>query len=377
MALSREQIAQQVSRKIASAAAGLSATHATVGFDGFVDHIIDVVDKRQDFQTYDAIPTIAAFGQKITAAAGESSNYELVTKQMKLGGNGPIMANALAAFGLAINYIGILGSPAIHPVFEELARRARVISLGEPGHTMALEFSDGKLLLGNVQTCLDVNWNKLMERVGKEQLSKLIGESKLVGLVNWTMLPCMTEIWRKMQSEIWPALPAGDRMLFVDLADPEKRRPADITEALNQLTAFQKQVGVTLGLNLKEAVEILEVLHLPKQTHHEAAIEQYARAIREKLNLTCVVIHPRRAAAAATAEASARFEGPFVQQPKISTGAGDHFNAGFCLGRLLGMNLEESLCCGVATSGYYVRTAHSPSAAELSEFIAHLPPPQG
>lgn len=376
MALSREQIAQQAGRKVASAAAGLSSTHATIGLDGFVDHIIDVVDKRHDFKSYDPIPTIAAFAKKIAAAAGESSNYEMVTRQMKLGGNGPIMANALAAFGLGVNYIGIVGTPAVHPVFEELARRSRVIGIGDPGHTMALEFTDGKLLMGNVQTCLDVNWAKLIERVGREQLTTMIGQSRLVGLVNWTMLPYMTEIWRKMQSDIWPALPPGDRMLFVDLADPEKRRPADIVEALEQLTAFQKQVAVILGLNLKEAVEILEVLHLPTQSGHEAAIETYARAIRDKLNLSCVVIHPRRAAAAATAETSARFEGPFVQQPKISTGAGDHFNAGFCLGRILGMNLEESLSCGVATSGYYVRTAQSPSAAELSQFLANLPPPQ-
>jgi sugar/nucleoside kinase (ribokinase family) len=65
-----------------------------------------------------------------------------------------------------------------------------------------------------------------------------------------------------------------------------------------------------------------------------------------------------------------------VQQPKISTGAGDHFNAGFCLGRVLGMSVVESLCCGVGTSGYYVRSAESPSAKQLADFIADLPAPQ-
>ena len=86
---------------------------------------------------------------------------------------------------------------------------------------------------------------------------------------------------------------------------------------------------------------------------------------------------PRRSAAAATADGqTATFYGPFVQQPKISTGAGDHFNAGFCLGRVLGFGLEESLCTGVATSGYYVRHAESPSAELLAGFIAELPPPQ-
>jgi sugar/nucleoside kinase (ribokinase family) len=89
-----------------------------------------------------------------------------------------------------------------------------------------------------------------------------------------------------------------------------------------------------------------------------------------------VVIHPRRGAAASTAGETASFAGPFVKQPKISTGAGDHFNAGFCLGRVLGMSLVESLCTGVATSGYYVRTAESPTIQQLAEFIAELPPAQ-
>jgi hypothetical protein len=43
---------------------------------------------------------------------------------------------------------------------------------------------------------------------------------------------------------------------------------------------------------------------------------------------------------------------------------------------VLGFSLTESLCTGVATSGYYVRNAASPSALELAEFVAHLPAPQ-
>jgi len=174
-------------------------------------------------------------------------------------------------------------------------------------------------------------------------------------------------------------IPTGERhsrKLFIDLADPEKRTQEDILDALKLLTRFQDQVDVVLGLNLKESNEIADVLHLEGRRDPEAAIEENARAIREKLNLACVVIHPRRGAAAATETESATFAGPFVSQPKISTGAGDHFNAGFCLGRVLGFSLEESLCTGVATSGYYVRTAVSPSALQLAEFIAQLPDPQ-
>ena len=130
-----------------------------------------------------------------------------------------------------------------------------------------------------------------------------------------------------------------------------------------------------LGLNLKEAGAIADVLGIAGGAE-EAAIEATARGIREKLGIACVVIHPRKGAAAATAAGSAAFAGPFVAEPLISTGAGDHFNAGFCLGRVLGFGLEESLCTGVGTSGYYVRTARSPSAVHLAEFVANLPPAQ-
>jgi sugar/nucleoside kinase (ribokinase family) len=62
--------------------------------------------------------------------------------------------------------------------------------------------------------------------------------------------------------------------------------------------------------------------------------------------------------------------------PAPRGGAGDHFNAGFCAARVLGLSLEESLCAGCGTSGFYVREGRSPSLADLAGFVEHLPPPQ-
>jgi sugar/nucleoside kinase (ribokinase family) len=94
------------------------------------------------------------------------------------------------------------------------------------------------------------------------------------------------------------------------------------------------------------------------------------------LQIGTVVIHPRKGAAGADAAGTAWFAGPFVKEPKLSTGAGDNFNAGFVTGRLLGLNLEESLCAGTGTSGYYVRNAGSPTVKQLAAFIADLPAPE-
>ena len=378
MQLTREQICELTARKLLDAAPNLPQLKATVGLDGFVDEIISVVDKRKNHEHYEPVKTIDDLGKKIRNAAGESSNYELVVKQMKIGGNGPIMANALANLGASVTYVGNLGYPALHPVFEELAKKmSAVYSIGEPAHTDALEFEDGKLMLGKLTPLDDANWDNLIGRVGKEKLIEIFGGSRLIAMVNWTMLPHMTRVWAKLLHDIIPNIERHQRRLFIDLCDPEKRTADDIVEAMRLLGRFQDQVDVILGLNLKESVEVADVLGLPGRSDPEGAIEENARAIREELKLACVVIHPRRGAAAAIEGESAKFDGPFVQQPRISTGAGDHFNAGFCLGRVLGFSLAESLCVGVATSGYYVRHAESPTAQQLADFIAHLPPPQG
>lgn len=376
MPLSRQQICEFASQKLRAAIPSLPTLRATIGLDGFVDEIVAVVDKRREGGGYDPVRTIADLATKMHNASRQSSNYELVVKQMKLGGNGPIMANALACAGLSVTYIGNIGYPEIHPVFNEFASRAHLIGIAEPGHTDALEFEDGKLMLGKHQSLAEVNWENLVSRVGRERLQELMRGSQLIGMLNWTMLPHMGRIWAKMLDEIVPNLERRSRRLFIDLADPEKRLKSDILDALKMLTQFQDRMDVVLGLNLKESLEIADVLGLPGCTRPEESIEGNAATIRAKLNLACVVIHPRGSAAAATAVESAAFTGPFVQQPRISTGAGDHFNAGFCLAQCLGFGLAESLCSGVATSGYYVRHAASPTAAQLADFIAELPPPQ-
>src|SRR5881394_610090 len=101
-----------------------------------------------------------------------------------------------------------------------MANRAKVISIGEPGHTDALEFEDGKLMLGKLTPLNDVTWDNLISRVGREKLIELMTDSRLIGMVNWTMLPHMSRIWAKMLDEIIPNNERHSRKLFIDLADP-------------------------------------------------------------------------------------------------------------------------------------------------------------
>lgn len=341
-----------------------------IGFDGFVDEIVEVVDRRQSFDSYTRMTHMNQFGERISQAAGLSTNIEFVPKAEKLGGNGPIMANALVSMGSGVSYVGTLGRPNIHPVFTELTEACtQVFSVTEPGHTDAVEFDDGKIMLGKMESLNEVTWRTLLDVVGKEQLKKIFSGVDLVATVNWTMTPYMNEIWTGLLSLVNPASQARP-YFFVDLADPGKRSPHDVNEALEVIGRFCAHYRVILGLNRKEASEIARVrgLTLSKPVE-EASLKEIVTALSDDLNLWCVMVHPTFEAGACVEGDYSYVEGPFTSRPRLTTGAGDNFNAGFCLGLMLELEVEESLALGKATSGFYVRNMRSPSWEELVEFV--------
>jgi hypothetical protein len=375
MALRRSGVCESAAGKLADSLPKIHTLKTLIGLDGFVDEIVDVVDRRLGEKKYQRVRTIGDMGRKVLGAAGQSCNYELVVKQSKVGGSGPIMAGALAAAGVAVTCIGSLGEGGIHPVFSQLAKQATLIGIAAPGHTQALEFEDGKVMLNKTQSFWGISWESLVAGVGLERLKRAVAGAGLIAMNNWTMIPGMTGIWENLAG-LAAGLPLPKRKFFADLSDPEKRTRGDLASAMDALGRMQNHVDVILGLNMKEAVAVAEAVGAGTFAAEESAMLPAAEAIRKKLNLSCVVVHPRGGAAAATGDESAQIAGPFVNRPAISTGAGDHFNAGFCLGRMLEMSLEESLCLGAGCSGYYVRYAKSPGTGELAEFVERMPEPE-
>ena len=346
---------------------------AFVGLDGFVDEIIHVVDKRDNAESFQRLPTIANLSVRLAGAAGKSANIELVNQRTKLGGNGPIMANALASFGIRVTYLGTLGYPTLHPIFGPFAETAEVHSIAEPGHTDALEFEDGKIMLGKHYPLKEVNWKNIQERFGRDKFAAKFQSADLVGFVNWTMLPYMSDVWDALLAELCPALNGPRRKLFFDLADPEKRTRKDILRALELVVRFEKYFDVILGLNEKEALEVAVVLGMNSLGGTPEALAHIAAEINRQLPVNTVVVHPVSYALAASAGEVAIVEGPYIATPMITTGAGDHFNSGFCLGKLLGLDNDLCVLTGVTTSGHYVRTGQSPSINDLVTLLRQWP----
>lgn len=366
------RLARQTAERLIGSRAQLLKYNGLVGFDGFVDTIVEVVEQRQSATKYTPFKSMKDFSKKVAAASGKSANFEVVNTMEKLGGNGPIMAFALSTLGAPVEYLGMVGHPKPHPVFAEFAKRAKIHGIAEPGQTSAFEFGDGKLMFGQHSTVHEVSWEVIKKRFGDKNFRKIWNNANFVAMVNWTMLPHMSALWKKMLSEFKVGKDDKRKVLFFDLADPAKRIDADLSAALKIIAEFQAHHDVILGLNESEALHVAKVLRLKKFPRSEKGYAALAGAIREKLGLHTVVVHPTEFACGADPDGEAFVKGPFTAKPKITTGAGDHFNAGFLIGRLLGLSLAHSLQLAVANSGFYVRHATSPNREQLVRFLQTL-----
>ncbi len=339
-----------------------------VGFDGFIDTIADAVARRRSAEPgdYEPVRTIADFGARIAASAGKSTNIELRRREARGGGNGPLLAGALAALGVDVTLIGALGTadePAsIDPAFGEIAALcAETISIAPAARTDALEFDDGKVMF---------NWPASLDAVDADTLAAsvphlpaLCARVDAIATINWTNTAGLGSIWRRLREHAMPA--ENPPMLFVDLSDPARRSDVDLLVALDELRLFP---AVTLGLNTAEAERLgalTGAVPVPIDPADRAALAGAADGLRAATGLDAVAIHTHTAAAAADGSGSSALGTRFTGRPAISTGAGDHFNGGFLAARLAGFPLDECLACGCDTATRFVRTGRRPTRDEL------------
>ena len=225
-----------------------------------------------------------------------------------------------------------------------------------------------KLFHSKLESFKDINWQSLTDKVGAAHLVEMLNTCQLVGFENWTMVNYMSEIWKYMLSDILPKLEKHDEKptIFFDLADPEKRKKEDILEALQLISRFREYYQTVIGLNKKEASEISEILGMPSMNQD---LESQARYIYSNIDVDTLVVHPVREACVVTQDGFYHVDGPYCEHPKLTTGAGDNFNAGFVFGIKTGLNTQDALLMGTATSGYYVRNKKSPNLRQITEFL--------
>lgn len=350
------------------------ALRCLLGFDGTVDIICRVVRERFGHGTdFDAFERIRDFGKHITKADGRSALIEIFRQREKIGGNSPIMANALAASGLNIDCIGAFGRPEIHSAYREFAERVRVHSIAEPAITHALEFDNGKVMLAALSSYENIHAATIRETLGDGTMQELVAQARLISVLNWSCLPGMDSILDWLLDDILPELPTADdsRIFFFDLADPSPR-VAELTRALERIARFAAHGRCVLGMNFNETLLVCNALGIEQPEHGADSLCMALAAIRNRLGVHMAMGHSMEFVACADALGTASVGGIITPKPVISTGAGDHLNAGFCLGLLLELSLGDALALGVLFPGFYVREARPPTLSELPGFIALL-----
>jgi sugar/nucleoside kinase (ribokinase family) len=328
-----------------------------IGFDGFIDTLALCIDKRSSPRSFKRLSTIPAFSKKILSAASKSINIECLVKENDIGGNAPLLARALCCLGHPATLIGTCGYPSLHPLFQPLKNMGlNIHSFADPGYTDALEFTDGKVLLGKMGELSSITLRDMTTRLKPTLLPSLVRDATCIVTANWTMMPLVGEFWEYLLLNSHLLELSPKKTLFVDLADPAKRPVRDLKRDLRRLTDLNSFCSVVLGLNTSEAEQILSLLNRPGLT----SLEEQAKAIIAGLHLTTVVIHTHHQVASATTTddiiTTEALRVPFVKNPVRSTGAGDTFNAGFLAGLLRHWSPSACLQIAVAASGAFVRT---------------------
>lgn len=351
-----------------------------MGFDGYVDEIFRVVKERVPGKAPVYYGDMAEFGRKIVEAAGKNTELELVRQKEGLGGNGPLMAGCLADLGCQVTCMGLFGGEceaggpsreagAFGRLFLPLQEKCRCVSIGDANHCSALEFGNGKVMLGSLNGS-GLTWEELKRQTGLKWLIEMVRECALMGITNWSAFHSMNDILVGFKTEVFPycALEShgaggliGERkILFFDLSDLSAKSPGECRLLGELLRRFQDSFNVVLSLNKNESCLLAE-----KLLGRRESCENAGRLLRDHLEIHMTVLHTREKSCCFMDGETARERTAVISEPLISTGAGDHFNGAFCGALLMGKTPKEALQWGNGAASFYMRKGRGPDGEEL------------
>lgn len=335
---------------------------ALVGFDGFVDSLYRVI-RDHTGGSKNPYADIPEFARELLTRAGRGSGFELSRMSVRAGGNAPLMATGLTALGVSTSCVGALGLPELDPAFRPLRDAGcELFSAAPASLTTALEFGDGKLMFNDSRAFEGLGWKELARIVGLERLRFLATHADLIALVDWANMPLSSDLWRGLLEEVLAPAGAKNKKIFFDLADISRAGAVEIRELTALLGRFRDFGEVAVGLNGNESLKLAGRLDLAAES---GKTEDLAQRLRAALALDMVVIHLRDRACVADAGSVWTIPGRLVQRPLLSTGAGDHFNAGFCYGWLQGLPPAGAASLGGAVASLYVEQGRSPDLDAL------------
>lgn len=338
----------------------LAGKTVTAGFDGFIDNIVKVIkNKTNDGNIY--FENINEFGAYITQKSGAGFSLESEGIHTKIGGNMPIMSNAMGMLGVKVNCIGALS----HPQFASLSSNCKLYSFTGPGTATAYEFSDGKMMIAQMDVLNNFGWQQIKDVIGVHTILHLFAEADAACMLNWSEIDASTDIWKGILQDIMPLCKNLGKMplIFIDLSDFSKRSGDSVKEMIDMLKQFSRFTKIILSLNKNEAKMMAAVLHL-ENSSEDIAVQ--GKKILTALGVAYLLLHSSQEATLFAGENLYQEKSFFIVNPFISTGAGDNFNAGFLAAWLLQLQPPQCLLFANAVAALYMLTGKSPGIHGLA-----------
>lgn len=336
--------------------------NVTAGFDGFIDNIVKLV-KNKTNEGNIFFESIGEFGSYITQKSGASFSLESQGVYTKTGGNMPIMSNAMGMLGVKVNCVGALGYPQIHPQFAFLSSNCKLYSFTEPGTATAYEFSNGKMMIAQMDILNNFDWYQIKAAIGIDTILQLFTEADAVCMLNWSEIDASTDIWKGILHDVMPQCKNIGRMpvIFIDLSDFSKRSHEAVIEMIDMLKQFNRFAKIILSLNKNEAKMMAAVL----QFENNDDTSMLCKEIFSALGIEYLLLHGSKEAILFTGENSYAEKSFFIADPFISTGAGDNFNAGFLTAWLIKLQPADCVLFANAVAALYMQKGKSPTMHEL------------
>jgi fructose-1-phosphate kinase PfkB-like protein len=240
-------------------------------------------------------------------------------------------------------------------------------TIGDTISATALEFDDSKVIMFDPGPYNNLTWQDIKDILGIEKIKQLVEGKQLVSFLNWSEIENSSQIWDGFLTDVLPYVELKGHLpyFFSDFSDCSRKSKHDIQFAVNLLGRFRNFFKVTLSLNQNEADLVAKALDLEDHNSDEEFIQKLYRLT----NTDILVIHRTKDALAYNGIDFEKADTFFCRDPKILTGGGDNFNAGFCYALFHKLNLAQSLLVANAVSGSYVKTGISPDVDHLVEFL--------
>lgn len=336
------------------------------GFDGYCDRVRTMVESRETPSDYDQMETLATLAQRLndSVALKNSCSIEWIQESTRAGGHSSHLGRAFSRLGFNSTLIGTYGIPP-EPVFEEELSECTLFSVGTPSYTDAVEFTDGKFMLADIGSMASLDWESLCDRVGQEVLAEEIDGAAALSMGYWSTIPSLPSIWDGLCADIWPLLDAPPDLVFVDPADVRRLSKNSLNQGLDALQTLDTRASVIVSANRAET----EVLASLGENNATEDIETQAQHAYEALGVSQFVTHTVDRSVVVDESGQSSVRTPHVEDPELTTSAGDHFNAGFLCGRCLGLSGDVALLLGNALANWFVRHGTPPTYEELRTFL--------